>query len=232
MQFSLGRMLQLVFVVAVISALFGHLAWPLALLALSGLNGIASVWFWLTKRSRLGKMAALTAILILATLFFTDWGFSSPHPVVRVAWPLLVAACIAELVTIVMWLVSVPPTVRLRRIALRATARRFVGNHRNMLIHFEFVDGPMKGTEFSGEAEGDNEASGLYSMTRNGAVGAEFNTISVHGRRAIEEWVKSSGSTEVGGPYEHYVYRVVDRIENESAISVRATFVDRVPFPR
>jgi len=44
--------------------------------------------------------------------------------------------------------------------------------------------------------------------------------------------VKSSGSTEVGGPYEHYVYRVVDRIENESAISVRATFVDRVPFPR
>ena len=113
-----------------------------------------------------------------------------------------------------------------------ATAAESVDNHKNMLIHFEFVDGPMKGTEFSGEAEGDNDATCLYSMTRNGAVGAEFSTISVHGRRAIEEWVKSSGSTEVGGPYEHYLYRVVDRIENESVICVRAAFVDRVPFPR
>lgn len=101
-----------------------------------------------------------------------------------------------------------------------------------MLIHFEFVDGPMKGTELSGEAEGDNEAACFYSMTRNGAVGAEFSTISANGRLAIEEWVKSSGSTQVGGPYEHYLYRVVDRIENESAIYVWAAFVDRMPFPR
>jgi hypothetical protein len=111
-QFSLARLLQLVVVVAVISALFGHLAWPLALLVLSGLNGIASVWFWLTERRRLAGMAVVTAVLALCTLFFTDWGLSSPHPVVRVAWPYLVAACIAEFVTIGMWLISVPPTMR------------------------------------------------------------------------------------------------------------------------
>ncbi len=109
-QFSLARLLQLVVVVAVISALFGHLVWPLALLVLSGLNGIASVCFWLTKRPRLGEAAAATAALGLCTLFFTDWGLTSPNPVVHVAWPCLAAACIAELVTLVMWLLSVPPT--------------------------------------------------------------------------------------------------------------------------
>ncbi len=108
-QFSLGRMLRLVFVVAVISTLFAQLKWPLALLALSGLNGAASIWFWLVKRSRVARMAALTSLLMLATLFFTDWGLSSLHPVLRVAWPLLIAACIAELLTLLLWLVSVPP---------------------------------------------------------------------------------------------------------------------------
>lgn len=73
-QFSLSRMLQLAVVVAVISALFGHLPWPLALLALCGLNVLASVWFWLTKRSWLGNTAGVTAVLIFAALFFTDWG--------------------------------------------------------------------------------------------------------------------------------------------------------------
>ncbi len=111
-QFSLGRLLQLVVVVAVVSALFASLKWPVALLALCGLNGLAALWFRVTKRPVVSGLAAETAILIFATLLQTDWGLSSPRPVVRVAWPWLIAACIAELVTIVSWMVSVPPIVR------------------------------------------------------------------------------------------------------------------------
>lgn len=108
MQFSLGRMFRLVFVVAVISTLFAQLKWPLALLALPGLNGAASLGFWGVKKSRLARMALVTSLLMLVTLILTDWGLSSLHPVARIAWPVLVAACIAQLLTLLLWLVSVP----------------------------------------------------------------------------------------------------------------------------
>ena len=64
------------------------------------------------ERQLLGTTAAVTAMLMLATLFFTDWGIEMPHPVVQIAWPHLVAACIAEVAAIIMWLLSVPPTIR------------------------------------------------------------------------------------------------------------------------
>lgn len=112
-QFSLGRLLQLLVVVAVPCAIFAQWKWPLALLAMLGLNGFASVWFWLTKRPQVGGMAALTAILIFAALLFTDWDIDSPRPpVVRVAWPWLTAACVSQLVTVLMWMVSVRPAIR------------------------------------------------------------------------------------------------------------------------
>jgi len=111
-QFSLSRLFQLTFVVAVVCALFAALKWPLALLALSGMNAVACVRFWLTKRTRMALMAFATSILMLATLLLTNWGLSMPQPVVRVAWPYLVAACVSQSATILFWLVSIPPTTR------------------------------------------------------------------------------------------------------------------------
>ncbi len=109
-QLSLGRMFQVVVVVAVISTLFAQLKWPLALLALAGLNAVASFGLWYARRVRSAQMAIATSALLLATLFLTDWALSSPRGIVRVAWRLLGAACIMQVLTIVAWLFSVPPT--------------------------------------------------------------------------------------------------------------------------
>ena len=107
--FSLRRLMYLVFVAAVAAALFVKLGWPNALLIVAVANAIAAVRFWATRRSQLSRMAAASAVLIMATLFFTDWGLSSLHPVVRVAWGWLVCACILQVMAIVLWLVSDSP---------------------------------------------------------------------------------------------------------------------------
>ena len=114
MQFSIGRLLKLVVVVAVISWLFVYLERPVALATLCELNELASVWLLATGRRRLAGMAIVTAILMCATLFATDWRLSFERPFIHVAWSFLVAASVAELLTIVLWLVSVPPTPHTR----------------------------------------------------------------------------------------------------------------------
>ena len=89
---------------AIISGLlFLTFTWPVALLGVAGLNAILSIRFWFKKRRREAKLAGLAAILFLATLFFTDWGLPSVKHVARVAWPCLIAACVAELALIVFW---------------------------------------------------------------------------------------------------------------------------------
>ena len=112
LQFRLSRLFQLTVVVAIVCALFAALKWPLALLALSGMNAVACVRFRLTRRTRPALMALATSVFMLTTLLFTDWGFSTPRPVVRVAWPQLAAACVSQLATMLFWLVSVPPKTR------------------------------------------------------------------------------------------------------------------------
>ena len=108
-QFSLTRLLQLVVVVTIICALFASLTWPVALLVVCGLNVVGCIGFRLVGRSRIAGLMGVTAILILATLVLTDWGLSCPHPVVSVAWPYLIAACVSELVAVVCWLVFDSP---------------------------------------------------------------------------------------------------------------------------
>ena len=106
LQFSLSRMFQLVVVVAILCSLFASLKWPVALLVLSGMNAVACLGFGITRRPIVAGFAGATTILILATLFYTNWGLSSLHPGVRVAWPFLIAACFSELATLVCWLLS------------------------------------------------------------------------------------------------------------------------------
>jgi hypothetical protein len=122
-QFGLIRLFQCTIIVAAISALFAAFKWPLALLILCGLNAAASVYFCATRRARIAGPAFITSCLILATLFFTDWGFSSPNPRVRIAWPYLVAACLSQLWAVFCWLISAP------RVAKRTSRCLDGGNH-------------------------------------------------------------------------------------------------------
>ncbi len=107
-QFSLARMLQAVAVIAVICSLFAQLRWPSALFVLSGMNLVVGFWFWYRGRAQLRTLALATFALIIATLFFTDWGLSSPQPRVRVAVLPLIAACFTQVLTIVLWLFAAP----------------------------------------------------------------------------------------------------------------------------
>ena len=105
-QFGLARLFQFTLIVAVVSALFASLKWPVALLVLCGLNIFASIYFYATRRVGIAISGFTTACLILATLFFTDWGFSSLNPTVRIAWPFLAAACVSQLYEVLCWLIS------------------------------------------------------------------------------------------------------------------------------
>lgn len=106
LQFPMIRFFQLAVIIAVTLSLFATLRWPPALLVLSVFNAIASIHFFRTSRARTAILAFTTSVLLLATLFFTNWGLSTPRPVVRVAWPFLVAACVLQLCVFVNWLFS------------------------------------------------------------------------------------------------------------------------------
>jgi hypothetical protein len=102
-QFTLSRMFQLVAVVAILCSLFASLPWPIAMAVLSVANVMAAIVFFVGGRSRTSNLASVTSLLVLATLFSTDWGLSSLHPVVHVAWPIAIAACAFQLATILAW---------------------------------------------------------------------------------------------------------------------------------
>jgi hypothetical protein len=105
-RFSIRRLCILPVIVAVVCALFASLPWPWAVLAIAGLNGVACIGFWIVGRRAVSGLAATTTALLIATLVQTDWGMSSPHPEVRVAWSWLVAACFGQVATVVCWLLD------------------------------------------------------------------------------------------------------------------------------
>jgi len=109
MQFSIRRMLGAVTIVAIISALFGSLPWPVAMLVLAGVNWSVAVACWFTGQHTIGKFAAATCALIISALVFTDWGFSSPSARSRIAWNSVVAAGMTQLLAIGAWLVEPSP---------------------------------------------------------------------------------------------------------------------------
>ena len=104
-QFTLSRMFQLVAVVAVLCSLFASLPWPIAMAVLSVANVMASIIFFVGGRSRTSNLASITSLLVLATLFSTDWDRYnySGLPVVHIAWPIAIAACAFQVATILVW---------------------------------------------------------------------------------------------------------------------------------
>ena len=111
LQFSLRRLLGLVTLVAVVCSLFASLWWPVAMLLLAGMNLIACVGFRIVKRSLLSGLAGVTSLLIVVAFGATFMGFYDLLPPPRSFWlPLLTAACISELATVVCWLFSGSPS--------------------------------------------------------------------------------------------------------------------------
>jgi hypothetical protein len=106
---------RLLFVVAILAAPFAVLPWPAALLVIMLFNAGLCLTFAivgrlrLTERLRLATSNGAAALLIFATLYFTDWGFSSLNPSVHVAWPYLIAACVSEVAMVVSYVLPARP---------------------------------------------------------------------------------------------------------------------------
>ncbi|WP_145063407.1 hypothetical protein [Adhaeretor mobilis] len=108
MQFSLARLLVLTTVVAVVAFMFATIPWPPGVAFLAFVDMLVMVVARSKNKRRLRIASAVTVCLIVATLFFTDWGVSSPKPVIRIAWPPAIGAIIAQLATLGLWLMESP----------------------------------------------------------------------------------------------------------------------------
>jgi hypothetical protein len=107
-RFSLSRMLAATAMVAFIAALFHWLPAPFAGLTLCLGNLVSAAWFHHVKRREVANLAILTAALILATLYYTEWGLSSPSGRIIVAWPFFGAAALAQVGMLTTWLLVSP----------------------------------------------------------------------------------------------------------------------------
>ena len=82
--------------------LFAIVPLMLTLLALLACNLVACLVLLILRRSSAAGLAFLTCVLLVASLLFTDWGFSMPYPRIRVSWFSLIPACVSELALITM----------------------------------------------------------------------------------------------------------------------------------
>ncbi|MBN1393951.1 MAG: hypothetical protein JW959_02885 [Pirellulales bacterium] len=98
------------FVFFVFAVLFIVFPWPVALLVASGINAVMCVGFGMVGQFKIAGFCGAATVLILMALFFTDWGLSSIHPVVHIAWPYLIAAIVAEVTAVVCWLKILLPS--------------------------------------------------------------------------------------------------------------------------
>lgn len=99
----------------VVVAVFATLDLMLALLCLLACNSIAFAVLLIVHQTTAAKLAFLTGVLVLATLIFTNWGFSMPNPRIRVSWVCFIPACVSQMALILtpIWL------SRLQRVDLR-----------------------------------------------------------------------------------------------------------------
>ena len=94
--------------------LFATLPLMLTLLALLACNAVAFIALLVARQTTAANLAFLTGVLVVASLMFTNWGFSMPNPRVTVSWVCLIPALIAQLALIAcpFWL---PLTQRIGR---------------------------------------------------------------------------------------------------------------------
>ena len=80
--------------------LFATLPLMLTLLALLACNAVAFIALLVARQTTAANLAFLTGVLVVASLMFTNWGFSMPNPRVTVSWVCLIPALIAQLALI------------------------------------------------------------------------------------------------------------------------------------
>ena len=93
------RWLAVIPLLAVV-ALFATLPLMLTLLVLLAGNAIAFFVLLVLRQSTSAALAFLTAVLIVASLMFTNWGFSMPNPRITISWVCLIPAIISQLALI------------------------------------------------------------------------------------------------------------------------------------
>lgn len=85
---------------AAVVLLFATIPLMLTLLALLACNGVAFIALLIARQTTAANLAFLTGVLLVASLMFTDWGFSMPKPRIIVSWVCLIPAIIAQLALI------------------------------------------------------------------------------------------------------------------------------------
>jgi len=78
-------------------------------------NGVAAVAFMIAGKPRLIFLAWLSFLCWIGTLLFTEWGFSSLKPIVRLCWPAFIPA-VASLLGWVGWPIWKMAFERIRRV--------------------------------------------------------------------------------------------------------------------
>ena len=74
----------------------------LTLLILMACDVVACFALLIVQDTSAAFLAFLTGLLMLATLLFTDWGFSSQVPRIRLSWPSLIPAVVCQFVLILL----------------------------------------------------------------------------------------------------------------------------------
>ena len=69
-------------------------------IALLACNAVAFIALLVARQTTAANLAFLTGVLVVASLMFTNWGFSMPNPRVTVSWVCLIPALIAQLALI------------------------------------------------------------------------------------------------------------------------------------
>jgi len=97
-----------------------------------------------------------------------------------------------------------------------------------MTIHLEFLGGFMDGQSLSSDSEDSNEAKAAqtyYALTRQGAVGSRFRTISDLGMQSLipEDLQKFRGrSFDTNDEYQ-----VIERTEKDGNVNVRLKYLGK-----
>lgn len=91
-----------------------------------------------------------------------------------------------------------------------------------MKLIFKFMGGPLDGETVIGQLGEQGQADRYYALTDRGRIGQRFRTVSPY---AIDTLVKEELKEERPHHFQEHVYEVVDHLEDEDKIFVRAEYV-------
>ena len=91
-----------------------------------------------------------------------------------------------------------------------------------LTIIFEFVGGPLDGETLVGVLGEGDDAERYYLFTNHGAVGQRFKVASDY---AVETLAEERLKVEERHHFQQHVYVVIDRVEEDGEVLVRAAYL-------